>query len=126
MPDSSLGCGCAIEVCVPCFLQDYQIRKKPYFVNEHGVSKWDDGDELFTYLVNLFEDKEEFTQANKDEKCTAFRAKHFYIRKPCAVCCTTVLWNLDELPAINPVTRRITMFAPMKRVQRPFPTGPEL
>ena len=126
MPDSSLGCGCSIEVCCQCFLKDYHIRKKPYLVNEHGVSKWEDPLELEIFLRIKFEETEEFTQANYEEKFTAFLTENFYVGKPCAVCCTTVLWKLTEIPRVSPTTGRMTMYAPQKRVQQAFPTGPSL
>jgi len=102
------------------------VRKKPYLVNEHGVSKWDDASELNLFLQIQFEENEEFTEADYEEKFEAFMTEHFYVGKPCAVCCTTVLWKLTELPKIHPVTSRLTFYAPNKRVQQAFPTGPAL
>ena len=122
MPDASLGCGCSIEVCCPCFLYDFMIRMKHYLVNEHGVSKWEDPEALLMFLQQKFGDSEEFTQANYDEKFTAYMTEHMYVGKPCAVCCTTVLWKLTELPGVNPTTSRLTFYAPNKRVQGIFPT----
>ena len=129
MPRSSLGCDCSIEVCCPCFLRDFHVRKKAYWVNEQGVSKWDDPLELNMFLQNQFDEmcndpmssEEMVTEANYDEKFEAFLIENFYVGKPCAQCCTTVLWKLTEVPAVSPTTGRMTMYAP-KRVQQAFPS----
>ena len=121
MPPSSLGCGCAVEICVPCFLRDFDERKRPYLVNEHGVSRWDDPLELEQFLRSQFEETQDYDQTNFEEKWDAYIIDFFYVGKPCAVCNTTVLWKLTEVPAVNPNTGRMTLYAPTKRVQQTFP-----
>ena len=97
------------------------MRKKPYMVNEQGVSKWENPEELDAFLRTTFAEQEDYNEANWEALYDAYILEHFYVGKPCPYCNTTVLWKLTETPGINPTTGRMTFYAPMKRVQQAFP-----
>ena len=122
MPSSSLGCDCTIEMCVDCFLRDFEQRAAPHWVNDVGVSKWESEDELEDHLVEQFMESEDYTEDTFEDLLKAFLLKHFYWGKPCPVCNTMVLWSTQEVPRVLASTGRLTFFAPSKRCTGIRPT----
>ena len=124
MPDSSLGCGCDGKICVPCFLHDFETRKVPIWLNEHGMSQWADPITLQMHLVEEFEAQYETDNAMEHPEFEKFLLANFHIGKRCPFCNQTAVWKLDTQPQILESTGRLTFFAPFYVQRRPMPLPP--
>ena len=127
MADSSLGCGCDGKICVPCFLHDFETRKVPIWLNEHGMSQWADPITLQMHLVEEFATKYEISTmeaAMEHPEFEKFLLANFHIGKRCPFCNQTAVWKLDTQPQILESTGRLTFFAPFYVQRRPMPLPP--
>ena len=127
MPDSSLGCGCGGKICVPCFLQDFETRRVPIWLNEHGMSQWPDPITLQMHLVGEFESQYEtdpLLEAQDHPEFEKFLLANFHVGKRCAFCNQTAVWKLNQTPQVVESTGRLTFFSPIYVQPRPLPLPP--
>ena len=123
MPESSLGCGCGNDICVECFCTDFQARQKPIWINEHGMSQWNDPVELQVVLENEFLLTHSPEDENYDEAFGEHLLAHFHVGKRCAFCNQMGIWKLNQTPRVLPETGRLTMWPPIGL--QPLPTPEE-
>lgn len=128
MPESSLGCGCAGEICLSCFCLDLQARVKPYWVNEHGASQWENEGELLEHLWILWTNTEEAQALSEEDSQNddivnalfeTYLDNHYFSGKKCPFCACACLWNRNELPQISPTTGKLTFRQPRHAVRLP-------
>ena len=127
MPESSLGCNCGKDICVQCFLTDFDNRKVPLWLNEHGMSLWEDPIALSAYLVvefNIENELETVDEAYAHPKFEEYLLANFHIGKKCPFCCQTVVWKLDKVPQI--IEGRLTFHAPFCVQPLPLPASEPL
>ena len=128
MPESSLGCGCGKDICVPCFMKDFESRRVPIWLNEHGMSKWDDDLQLQNHLVDSFQvenELETFEEAFDHPKFEEYLLANFHLGKKCPFCGQMCVWQLDQTPRVLPSTGRLTFYAPCYIQPLPMPLNSE-
>jgi hypothetical protein len=120
MVGSALGCHCAGEICVGCFMMDFETRAGKYFVAEGAVSKWNDENALAIHLFEQFQNDSTYTQdENFPIAFTAFFKKSVFKGKQCPFCAQTCLWHLDTAPHVK--EGRIQFTNPNYVISKPFP-----
>ena len=127
MAESSVGCGCGGKICVPCFLRDFDTRRVPIWLNEHGMSQWTDPFTLQMHLVEEFATKYEIETPDavlEHPEFEKFLLANFHIGKRCPFCNQTAVWKLNETPQVMESTGRLTFFAPIYVQRRPMPLPP--
>ena len=121
MPEKSLGCGCGNDICVQCFCTDFQTRQKPIWLNEHGMSQWDDYLELQMHLEDMFVETHDPESETYDAEFEAYLQKNMHVGKRCPFCNQTCIWKIDETPRVLPATGRLTMWSPVAVQPLPMP-----
>jgi hypothetical protein len=121
MPQSSLGCGCANEICVECFLKDWDSRRVAIWLDEHGMSQWDNPLELQNVLEEMFETENDTDDAFAHPKFEEFLLANMHVGKKCPFCCQTCVWKLNQVPQILQTTGRLTFYEPCFVQPLPMP-----
>ena len=101
MPQSSLGCECGKDLCIECFLKDFDNRKVALWCNEDGMSLWDNHAALNEHLVNKFKidnDLETTEEVYEHPKFEEYLLANFYVGKKCPFCNQMCVWKLNQCP----------------------------
>ena len=126
MPESSLGCNCGKKICVQCFLHDFEVRKVAIWMNEHGMSQWEDETTLTMFLATEFQRENELETPEEvfvHPKFQEFFEANYHVGKRCPFCNKTCVWNVNKVPQVLPSTGRLTFFSPCYVQPLPMPNS---
>ena len=113
MPESSLECGCGNNICVPCFVTDFQARHTFLYIGVGAISQWEDHTQLTRFLADVFEKEHEGDEKTDEECKTSFETyllDHMYIGKKCPFCNQTGIWKQNRTPRV--IEGRLKLYSP--------------
>ena len=126
MPESSLGCNCGKKICVQCFLHDFEVRKVAIWMNEHGMSQWEDETTLTMFLATEFQRENELETPEEvfvHPAFVEFFEANYHVGKRCPFCNKTCVWKVNKVPQVLPSTGRLTFFSPCYVQPLPMPNS---
>ena len=128
MPNSSKGCDCSAQYCVPCFVKDFPTRVRHIELipnttgetNNNGIitatvdTHWESREELIYYLLDRFEESIE-NEDIEDEDLPALADQYIKERmkfgRNCPFCRKLGVWNIGDEPHV--LDGRLQLTAPI-------------